>query len=199
MLGNFHMQIAKGGVQEINIEFIGDLSELDTGPITVAFLKGLFTPILKDAVNYVNAPMIAKERGIRVVESKTTHSDDFTNLLAIKVTATEGENVLAGTVFGKSEPRLVRLNAFRLEAMPDGPMLFVINKDVPGVIGALGTTLGNAGVNISRMTVGQEDRGGDQTQNVILLNTDTLVSKELLNKVESLEHIAEATVLDLTL
>lgn len=198
MLGNFHMQIAKGGVKEINIEFIGDLSELDTGPITVAFLKGLFTPILKDAVNYVNAPMIAKERGIRVVESKTTHSDDFTNLLAVRVTATEGENVLAGTVFGKSEPRLVRLNDFRLEAMPDGPMLFVINKDVPGVIGALGTTLGNAGVNISRMTVGQEDREGDQTQNVILLNTDSLVSKELLQTVESLEHIAEATVLDLT-
>ena len=119
-------------------------------------------------------------------------------LLAVRVTATEGENVLAGTVFGKSEPRLVRLNDFRLEAMPDGPMLFVINKDVPGVIGALGTTLGNAGVNISRMTVGQEDREGDQTQNVILLNTDSLVSKELLQTVESLEHIAEATVLDLT-
>lgn len=198
MLGNFHMQIAKGGVQEINIEFIGDLAELDTGPVTVAFLKGLFTPILQDAVNYVNAPVIAKERGIRVVESKTSHSDDFTNMLAIKVTSTEGENVLAGTVFGKNEPRLVRLNSFRLEAMPDGPMLFVINKDIPGVIGALGTTIGAAGVNISRMTVGQEDLGGDQTLNVILLNTDTLVDKELLRKVESLEHISEATVLDLT-
>ncbi len=194
MLGSLHMQIAKGGVQEINIEYCGDLAEMITTPVTVAFLKGLFTPILKDAVNYVNAPIIAKERGIRVIESKTTKSDDFLNLLAIRVKTSEGENVLAGTVFGRKEPRLVRLNTFRLEALPSGPMLFVHNNDVPGVIGRLGITLGEGGVNISRMTVGREQASG---RNVILLNTDTLVSKEQLQKVRALENIHEAMVLDL--
>ncbi len=196
MLGAFHMQIAKGGVEEVNIEYIGDLADVNSSPVTVAFLKGLFTPILKDAVNFVNAPMIAKERGIRVVESKTNHSDDFTNLLSVRVKTTDGENVLAGTVFGRQEPRLVRLNTFRLEALPVGPMLFVYNKDVPGVIGALGTAIGVGGVNISRMTVGNE---AEQGRNVILLNTDTLIGKDLLQAVKNLPHIDDAMVLDLPL
>ena len=192
MLGFFHMQIAKGGVEEVNLEYIGEFEDLTIGPITVAFLKGLFTPILQDAVNYVNAPLIAKERGIRVVESKTGHSDDFTSLLSIRVKTTDGENMLAGTVFGKNEPRLVRLNTFRLEALPTGPMLFVYNKDVPGEIGALGTTLGVNGVNISRMTVGREKEHG---RNIILLNTDNMISKDLLKTVQQLDYIDDAMAL----
>lgn len=193
-LGSFHMQIAKGGVEEVTIEYVGDLAEMTTGPITVAFLKGMFTPILKDAVNFVNAPLIAKERGIRVVESKTSQAGDFTNLLSIRVKTTDGENTLTGTVFGKNEPRLVRLNTFRLEALPSGPMLFVYNRDVPGVIGALGSTLGSSGVNINQMMVGKES---EQGRNVILLSTDVLISNELLQKVLELENIDDAMVLDL--
>ncbi len=101
---------------------------------------------------------------------------------------------MSGTVFGKKEPRLVRLNSFRLEALPSGPMLLVYNKDVPGVIGALGTTLGADGVNIDLMTVGREEKSN---QNVILLNTDSLISKELLAKVHALKHIEDAMVLEL--
>jgi D-3-phosphoglycerate dehydrogenase len=194
MLGSFHMQVAHGGVEEINIEYIGDLADTNTGPITVAFLKGLFTPILKEAVNFVNAPLIAKERGIRVVESKTSQTGDFTNLIAFRVKTTEGENTLTGTVFGKNEPRLVRLNTFRLEALPSGPMLFVYNRDVPGVIGALGSTIGTAGVNINQMMVGRET---EQGRNVILLSTDVLVSNELLQQVRELPEIKAAMVLDL--
>ncbi|NOQ46611.1 MAG: phosphoglycerate dehydrogenase [Desulfobulbaceae bacterium] len=194
MRGSLHMQIGTGGVEEVNLEFSGDLSALDTGPVTVAFLKGLFTPILQDAVNFVNAPLIAKERGIRVVESKTEKASDFTNLLRITVKTSEGENMLAGTVFGKKEPRLVRFNSFRLEALPAGPMLLVYNNDVPGVIGALGTTLGDSKANISRMTVGREE---SSNQNIILLNTDIMVSKELLARVLDLADIDDAMVLEL--
>ncbi len=194
MLGSLHMQIAKGSVQDVSIEYSGDLADMNTSPITVAFLKGLFTPILQEAVNYVNAPVIAKERGIRVVESRTEQSDDFTNTLTIRVKSSESENVLVGTVFGKKEPRLVRLNAFRLEALPAGPMLLVYNKDVPGVIGELGTTLGKAGVNISRMTVGREEAS---EQNVIFLNTNVPISKELLADVQALEYIDGAIALEM--
>jgi D-3-phosphoglycerate dehydrogenase len=195
MLGCLHMQIAEGGVAEVNLEYSGELAELNTSPITVAFLKGLFTPILKDAVNYVNAPIIAKERGIRIIESKSQQSDDFVNALSIKVVTSTGGNILVGTVFGRREPRLVRLNSFRLEALPSGYMLLVFNNNVPGVIGALGTTLGAAGVNISRMTVGREE---ESQQNIILLSTDEIVSKELLARVEELKNITKAQVLDLT-
>jgi D-3-phosphoglycerate dehydrogenase len=196
MLGAMHMQLASGGVEEVGLEFSGDLAELETGPVTVAFLKGLFTPILKDAVNYVNAPVIAKERGIKVIESRSSQSADFTNLIKIRVKTTETDNLLVGTVFGKSEPRLVRFNTFRLEALPSGPMLFVVNKDVPGVIGALGTTLGNMGINISRMTVGNEEEKG---RNIILLNTNTLPNKEDLQRIMELDNIENAMALDLPL
>jgi D-3-phosphoglycerate dehydrogenase len=194
MLGCLHMQIARGGVEEVNLEYSGDLAEQDTGSVTVAFLKGLFTPILQDAVNFVNAPLIAKERGIRVVESKTSQASDFTNLVRITVRTSEGENMLAGTVFGTREPRLVRLNSFRLEALPAGSMLLAYNKNVPGVIGALGTTIGAGGVNISNMTVGREQASD---QNVILLNTSAPVSKELLSRVMELDNIDDAVALEL--
>lgn len=193
-LGAMQMQLSKGGIKEVNIEYSGKLADLNTSPITVAFLKGLFTPILKDAVNYVNAPVVAKDRGIRIIESKSDKAGDFTNTLSIRVTSSESENVLVGTVFGRSEPRLVRLNSFRLEALPAGPMLLVYNKDIPGVIGALGTTLGNDNVNISSMTVGREE---ESNQNIILLSTDEIISKELLEKVRDLKHIEAAQVLDL--
>jgi len=193
-LGSFHMQIAKGGVEEVNIEYIGDLAGVNTTPVTVSFLKGLFTPILKEAVNFINAPMIAKDRGIKVTESKTNDSDDFTNLLKVTVKTTEGENVLAGTVFGKQEPRLVRINTFRLESLPVGPLLFVHNNDVPGVIGALGTTIGSFGVNIRNMTVGSEAEHG---MNVILLNTNKLLTKEQLQVIQDIDNVNEAMALDM--
>jgi D-3-phosphoglycerate dehydrogenase len=194
MLGSLHMQIAKGGVEEINVEYCGELADHNTTPVTIAFLKGLFTPILKDAVNYVNAPIIAKDRGIKVIESKSEYSDDFVSVLSARVRTSEGENVLVGTVFGKNEPRLVRINTFRLEALPAGHMLLVYNKDVPGVIGALGTTLGNNGVNISKMTVGREE---ESQQNIILLSTDTAISKDLLSAVCSLKNVNDAVGLEL--
>jgi D-3-phosphoglycerate dehydrogenase len=104
------------------------------------------------------------------------------------------ENLLAGTIFGRHEPRLVRINGFRLEAVPEGHMMFIYNTDKPGVIGAIGTTIGKHNINIARMTVGQEkDRG----QNIILLTTDTPVTPECLADVRALPHVAYATPLEL--
>ncbi len=194
MLGSLHMQLARGGVEEVALEYGGALAEQNISPITVAFLKGLFTPILKDAVNFVNAPIIARDRGIKIIESRTDRSDDFTNSLSIRVTTDEGENVLVGTVFGKNEPRLVRLNKFRLEVLPSGPMLLVFNNDVPGVIGALGTELGRNNVNINSMTVGREV---ESKQNIIFLGTDQLITKEMVEDVRALENISDARAFDL--
>lgn len=194
MLGSLHMQLARGGVEEVALEYGGALAEQNISPITVAFLKGLFTPILKDAVNFVNAPIIARDRGIKLIESRTDRSDDFTNALSIRVTTDEGENVLVGTVFGKNEPRLVRLNKFRLEVLPAGPMLLVFNNDVPGVIGALGTELGRNNVNINSMTVGREV---ESKQNIIFLGTDQLITKEMVEDVRALENISDARAFDL--
>ncbi|MFP3984388.1 MAG: phosphoglycerate dehydrogenase [Desulfurivibrionaceae bacterium] len=194
MLGSFHMQITKGSVQEVSIDFIGNLADMETDPITVAFLKGFFTPIIGDAVNYVNAPVIAKERGIKVTESKTRKGDAFTSLLSVRVKTTKGENVLAGTVFGKSEIRLVQFNSFRLELEPTGNMLFILSKDTPGVMGQIGTFLGESGVNISTMVMGMRVDEGTKNQNIVLLHTDPVVDKNLLKKVKELDKIDDAMV-----
>jgi len=145
-------------------------------------------------VNYVNAPLMAETRGIHVREEKVASAEDFTTLIRLTVRTATDENTVAGTIFGKYEPRLVRINKFRLEAIPEGHMLFIYNTDVPGVIGAIGTTIGRHKINIARMNVGQEKERG---QNIILLTTDTPVTPECLADVRALVHVAECTQLEL--
>src|SRR4030042_718680 len=124
-LGTFQSQILEGGMTEVSIDYLGDVAGYDTKPMTVSVLKGLLTPILKDVVNFVNAPILARERGIRVIESKTDTVDDFINLITLRVKTPKMESSISGTLFGKYEPRLVRLNHFRLEAIPEGHMLLI--------------------------------------------------------------------------
>ncbi|MBA7704612.1 D-3-phosphoglycerate dehydrogenase [subsurface metagenome] len=149
-------------------------------------LKGLLTPILKDEVNFVNAPLIATERGIKVVESKIKTAEDYSNLITIKVRTSAGKNVVSGTIFGNNLPRILRINNFYLEAIPEGHNLLINNLDTPGVIGSITSTLGSYGVNIGRMQVGEEK---EKKQNVIFLATDVSVSDEILEKLRGLENV----------
>lgn len=192
-MGSFQMQIAKGAIQEISVEYVGDVANTDTRPITIAMLKGLFAPILKDAVNFINAPIVARERGVKVTEAKITTTEDFTNLITLKIKTSEEENSFSGTIFGKKEPRLVRLNTFRLEAAIEGHMLLIYNLDKPGAIGNIGTVLGKAGINIAQMHVGQEAGPG---RNVILLNTNVPVPDPVLQEIEKLPDVVSAHPLE---
>jgi len=193
-LGSFQAQMTEGAISAISIAYIGEVSKLDTKPLTHSLLKGLLYPVMHDEVNYVNAPAVAAARGIHITEEKVASAEDFSNLIRLTVRANNEENVVAGTIFGKYEPRLVRINKFRLEATPEGHMLFIYNTDRPGVIGAIGTTIGKHHINIARMTVGQEKERG---QNIILLTTDTPLTPECLKDVRALEHVAMAIPLEL--
>ncbi len=193
-LGSFQAQMTEGAISSVTISYIGEVAKLDTKPLTHSLLKGLLFPVVHDEVNYVNAPSMAESRGITVSEEKIASGEDFTTLIRLTVRAGMEENVVAGTIFGKYEPRLVQINKFRLEAIPEGHMLFIYNTDRPGVIGAIGTTIGRHNINIARMTVGQEKERG---QNVILLTTDTPVTPECLKAVRDLEHVAMAIQLEL--
>jgi D-3-phosphoglycerate dehydrogenase len=193
-LGTFQAQIIDGGLTEVSIEYQGEVAGFDTKPMMVSVLKGLLTPILKDVVNFVNAPLLAKDRGIKVIESKTDTSDDFLNLITIRVKTQKMESSISGTLFGKYEPRIVRLNKFRLEAVPEGHMLLIHNEDKPGVIGTIGMTLGKHQINIERMQVGQEkEKGG----NVILLTTGRVVPAAALKELVSLPSVIKARPLEL--
>jgi D-3-phosphoglycerate dehydrogenase len=193
-MGLFHAQIADAPMEEVSISYEGDVSALDTTPVTVSILKGLLSPALREEVNFVNAPIIAKERGIKVIESRSKTSEDFTNLLTVSVKTKHKTNLISGTIFGKKEPRIVKINNFRLEAIPEGHMLFIQNDDRPGVIGRIGTSLGESKINIARMQVGQDQ---EHRKNVILLTTDESITDKAMKKLLDQEGVISAQAVEL--
>jgi D-3-phosphoglycerate dehydrogenase len=193
-LGSLLGQITRGGILEVGVEYIGELAKYDTVPLTVSLMKGMFTPILGDEVNFVNAPVLAKERGIKISESKQREAEDFTSLITIRMKTTEGENTVSGTTFGRQDPRIVRINDFRLEAVLEGHLLLIYNIDTPGTIGAIGTCLGRHRINIATMDVGQVIERG---QNIILLRTDTPVPQEVQQELLGLGNVMVVQRLEL--
>jgi D-3-phosphoglycerate dehydrogenase len=162
-------------------------------PVTTAFMKGLMTPMVKDDVNFVNAKVLAKEMGIKITESASAESEDYINLVTVNVRSTEMTSTVSGTIFGKQDPRIVKIDKFRLEMVPSGHMILINNIDRPGSIGEIGTTLGNASINIGRMQVGQEEEGD---RNIIFIQTDTQISDEVMETVRELGSVKTAIPLE---
>ena len=172
-LGKFEAQLVTGAIKEIVIEYSGEILKYNVAPITISLLKGLLTPILNESVNYINAPLIAKERGINVVEAKSSELKDYTSMISLTVRTAKGESYAAGTIFGRQEPRIVRINRFTVEVIPEGRMFVMFNHDKPGVIGNIGTTLGENGVNISRLHLSRAQIEGKA---MVVLSTDSVAS-----------------------
>ncbi len=189
-LGSLQGQICKGGVKELHMEYDGEVSELDTAPITVAALKGFLTPMMDVVVSYVNAPVIAQERGIKVIESKSSQAKDYRSLISIKVKTEEGESHVSGTIFGKEEPRFVRINGVTIDVVPKGYLLVSENNDRPGFIGAMCSILGDNGVNIGLLHLGREAIGG---RAIVFTNVDSPVPAKVIEKISSLPDIISVT------
>jgi len=185
-MGSIQCQLADNAILEVQIDYSGKVSNYDVTPLTAAMLKGLLAPLLKDQVNFVNAPVIAAERGIKVVESKTKAPEDFSSLVKITVMTQRSKNIISGTIFGKNLLRILRINNFYLEAIPEGHNLLINNLDKPGVIGKITSTLGRHEVNIGRMQVGEEKA---KKQNVIFLATNVSVNDKILEELRGLEDI----------
>jgi D-3-phosphoglycerate dehydrogenase len=149
-------------------------------------LKGILEPILEDvSVNYVNAPLIAKERGIKVVESKVTSTKDFRSLIEVTVKTPKQTRIVSGTIFGTKNPRIVKIDDFYLEAVPEGTILVIHNQDRPGVVGNVGTLLGKNNVNISRMQLGLGKKG----EAIAIYNVDQPAPAPLLEELAKLPNI----------
>ena len=155
----------------ISIEVEGAAAELNQKPITGAVLAGLMR-VYSDTVNMVNAPSLAKERGLDVREVRHDREGDYHTLVRVTVETAHGERSVAGTLFGNAQPRLVEMFGIKVEADLDGAMLYIVNEDAPGFIGRLGTTLGEAGVNIGTFHLGRREAGGEA---VLLLSVDSPV------------------------
>jgi D-3-phosphoglycerate dehydrogenase len=185
-MGSFQAQAIAGSIKEVAIEYSGEIASYDLAPLTVYILKGILEPALADRVNYVNAPLLAKERGIKVSESKTSDTEGFTSLITLKTKNKEGVHSVGGTLFGKGDPRIVRVDTFRTEATPEGNILFMHNYDKPGVIGFIGKTLGSKKINIAKMHLSRQKVGGVA---IALIHVDGPVSAEVLKKINTLPHI----------
>jgi D-3-phosphoglycerate dehydrogenase len=159
---------------------------LEVKPITTSFLTGLLTPILKEDVNQVNAPMVAEERGIVLSETRVSKAEDFLSLLRYKVITESGHELVEGSLFGRSEPRMVRYGPFRGEFDLSGELIMIRGKDRPGLIGKVGTTLGDRGINISHFQFARQDVAGDA---LLFLNTDTRADRACAEAITALEHV----------
>jgi D-3-phosphoglycerate dehydrogenase len=185
-LGGFAAQIFEGGATEITIEYQGDASKINTAPVTIAAIKGFLTPILEETVNFVNAPIIAKERGIEVKELKTSDEGDYQSMIALRLRAKDKESYVAGALISKKDPRIVCIDKFKVEIVPEGELLFMYNNDKPGVIGNIGTLLGKNKINIARMHFGRETPGGTA---ISVVSIDTHASQKIMNEIKKLPNI----------
>jgi D-3-phosphoglycerate dehydrogenase len=157
-LGLFQGQVFGHDLREVFIEYSGEVAEHDTGPITQAVLAGLLGPVI-ERVNMVNARVVADERGIKVSESLSRKARDFASLVSVRAVTADGESQIAGAIMGRRDARIVRINGFSLEAIPKGHMLFIMNNDVPGVLGRIATFIGDNGINIGRLYLGRKKIG----------------------------------------
>ncbi|HAF13565.1 MAG TPA: phosphoglycerate dehydrogenase [Blastocatellia bacterium] len=179
-LGRFQAQLVDSAVREVKLEFAGEIVELNAAPVTRSFLAGLLRDV-SARVNAVNAFLIAEERGIKVTTTYFRAGADLAPAIRTHVLAGGGEQSVAGTIFGfgeqSREGRITEIDGFHIEAIPQGHMLVMRNRDVPGVIGRVGTILGERGVNISRFHLGRQERGGEA---MAVIEVDASLERETL-------------------
>jgi D-3-phosphoglycerate dehydrogenase len=190
-LGSFAGQLTRSGLKAVVIEYEGHAAELNTRPLTNVALAALLAPVL-DSVNMINAPLIARERDIDVTEVKHDRPSDYQTLVRLTVTTDRGRRDVAGTLFGGSKPRLVEIKGIPVEAELGRHMLYVTNEDKPGLIGRLGTLLGDAGVNIATFHLGRSAPGADA---IALIEVDQPVGEALLEQVRRIPNVMQAAAL----
>ena len=190
-LGSLVGQLAHGNLTKISIEREGAASELNGKPITGAVLAG-FMRRYSDSVNMVNAPYLAKERGLEVSEIRHDREGAFNTLIRVTVETDIGPRSVAGTLFGSGGPRLGESFGIGIEAELEGDMLYIVNDDKPGFIGRIGTLLGSHGINIGTFNLGRRDAGGEA---VLLLSLDEALDREGLAEVEQAEGVNMAKAL----
>lgn len=187
-LGRFASQLFEGAVKELKITYAGEISQKNTNSLTLAGLKGFLSPILDMEVNLINAPHLARERGLKWVETKNSQAEDYTSLITIEASSGKTKLSISGTLLAKNNPRLVAIDGLSVDVDPKGTMVVYTNIDRPGMIGFIGTLLGKNQINIASMQVGRKASGGEA---VTVVNVDSDVSKEILQQIREFSGITQ--------
>ena len=193
-LGALATQLLEAQVAEVRVTYAGDITSHNTAPVTLAILKGILAPMVGENVNYVNASFIAAERGIKVVEAKASHVNEFVNLLALEVRSDGHRLEVQGTLSARREPRIVKIDRYLVEAAPTDYMLIIKNDDKPGLIGHIGTLLGQAKINIAGMTNGRDKPGGTA---ITVLSVDDPIPPKMLEKIKQIKQVTDAKLIKL--
>ncbi|KZE55423.1 D-3-phosphoglycerate dehydrogenase [Brevibacillus parabrevis] len=193
-LGHFLAQVTVGSISEVAIKYSGELTDVDTSPLTRTVLKGVLSFRLGEVANYVNAPLLAKVRDITVTEQKTAQNKGFTNLLTVSLKTTQETRTVAGTRLNGYGARIVKIDEFAIDVAPEGYLLYIHHNDRPGVIGRVGSILGENSVNIATMQVGRRDVGGDA---IMMLSVDKPLTPELLDTMGELAEVKSVTQIEL--
>jgi D-3-phosphoglycerate dehydrogenase len=188
-LGSMVSQLAGGRIESLDIRLQGELASNDSQPVVVAALKGLLSSALQERVNYVNASIEAKERGIRVIETRDAASKDYTGSLHLSAKGSLGEHSVTGALLGDSEIRITDLDEFPVNVPPSRYMLFTLHRDMPGIIGKIGSLLGSFNVNIASMQVGRKIVRGDA---VMVLSVDDPLPDGIVAEITKVPGIRDA-------
>jgi D-3-phosphoglycerate dehydrogenase len=193
-IGSFQGQIIDGGIKSVDISYQGSFAEFNTSSLTVSYLQGLLTPILDIKVNFVNTPIVAKERGIKVTENISKDTVKFAGLMTAKIVTDKGEYTMSGTLFDGTSAYIVNINGLSVDVAPKGTKLFITNNDKPGVIGSIGMLLGDNKINIAGMSVGRKQAGSEA---VTVVEIDNAPSADIIAKIAKIEGITKVKSVNL--
>jgi D-3-phosphoglycerate dehydrogenase len=193
-LARFVSFLSEPPIEEIEIEYLGTIAEVETKILTQGIVKSILSPHLI-GVNYVNAPILARGRGVKIKEVKEKEHEDFSTLLGIRLKGRKSENVAYGTLLGKKEPRLVKVNKIAVDADLTGIMVCLLTYDKPGIIGGLGSVFSNNGINIGGMHFGRESVGGLA---ISILDVDENVNDAVIKELSALPNVIAVKRIDLS-
>ncbi len=185
-VGKFAGQLVQGRVKEVKVTYSGAVTKQNVTPVSMALAKGLLTPVLGETVNTINAMNMVKDRGINIQEIVSNQEGEYVNLISVDIVSDKETLSIWGTLTGNHQPRIVRINNVYVETVPQGHMLFINNNDKPGIVGAIGTILAAAGINIAGITLGREDQQGVA---VSIVNVDSQVPEAVLDKIKQTKNI----------
>jgi D-3-phosphoglycerate dehydrogenase len=188
-MGCLSVHLADGRIETVEVEYNGQISEVDSRMLTTAVLKGILSPILQETVNYVNAPGVAKARGIKAREIKSKETANFANLITVRIRTDKGAHMVAGTLFGKEEARIVMIDGYRVDVDPQGWLLIGPHIDKPGIIGKVGTILGDNNINIASMQVGRTETAGTS---IMVMTVEADIPTPVMLKLKAVDGILGA-------
>jgi len=193
VVGGFGGQVTESAIKEIEIEFVGDVGELNLKPLTSALTASLMKPLVGEgAVNMVSAPVVAREKGMKISETRKDAQGAFGSYIRLIITTDKQSRSVAGTIYSDGKPRFIQIKGINLEAEPQPYMIYTTNDDTPGFIGAVGTKLGDLGINIATFSLGRSGKGGDA---IALWGVDAPVSKETMAEIEALPQVDQVKFL----